>query len=297
MIFAEKLKAMRKQAGMSQEKLAEKLGVSRQAITKWETAGGIPDIDNMIAIAALFGVAIDQLILEEKSTRREKDFLYESVTAYDIDQSKHFDIKLGGARRVAVSGYEGEKMLVRLASNDQSSLASDFKIKIDDVKKRIDVDVIRQESVTEAAAKEEVYIFVRLPNRYIGKVELKANAQRVEVRSLACESIDLTVKSNTMVLDGVEGMTEIDCNQDMNIICPTLSGSIALNQVGATSRLCVPQGASFTAACKGIGTKISYEQNGQRTQAFDTPNAEIGIELNGIRSELVIYSAENAVEG
>ena len=45
MTFAEKLKSIRKQAGMSQEKLAEKLGVSRQAVTKWETDAGIPDIE------------------------------------------------------------------------------------------------------------------------------------------------------------------------------------------------------------------------------------------------------------
>ena len=44
MTFAEKLKTLRKQAGMSQEQLAEKLRVSRQAVTKWETDGGIPDI-------------------------------------------------------------------------------------------------------------------------------------------------------------------------------------------------------------------------------------------------------------
>ena len=47
MTFAEKLKSIRKQAGMSQEKLAEKLGVSRQAVTKWETDAGIPDIENI----------------------------------------------------------------------------------------------------------------------------------------------------------------------------------------------------------------------------------------------------------
>ena len=40
MTFAEKLKSMRKQSGMSQEKLAEKIGVSRQAITKWENNSG-----------------------------------------------------------------------------------------------------------------------------------------------------------------------------------------------------------------------------------------------------------------
>ena len=50
MTLAEKLKSSRKQAGMSQEQLAEKLGVSRQAVTKWETDAGIPDIENVIAI-------------------------------------------------------------------------------------------------------------------------------------------------------------------------------------------------------------------------------------------------------
>ena len=50
MTLAEKLKSIRKQAGMSQEQLAEKLGVSRQAVTKWETDAGIPDIENVIAI-------------------------------------------------------------------------------------------------------------------------------------------------------------------------------------------------------------------------------------------------------
>ena len=42
MTFAENLKMLRKQAGMSQEQLAEKLGVSRQAVTKWETGAGNP---------------------------------------------------------------------------------------------------------------------------------------------------------------------------------------------------------------------------------------------------------------
>jgi transcriptional regulator with XRE-family HTH domain len=51
MTFAEKLKSIRKQAGMSQEQLAEKLGVSRQAVTKWETDAGIPDISFPFTLA------------------------------------------------------------------------------------------------------------------------------------------------------------------------------------------------------------------------------------------------------
>ncbi len=53
MTFAEKLKSIRKQAGMSQEQLAEKLSVSRQAVMKWETDAGIPDMENIMAISAI----------------------------------------------------------------------------------------------------------------------------------------------------------------------------------------------------------------------------------------------------
>ena len=66
MAFAEKLRTLRKQAGMFQEKLAEKFGVSRQAVTKWETDTGIPDIENIMAISALFGISIDELLSNEK---------------------------------------------------------------------------------------------------------------------------------------------------------------------------------------------------------------------------------------
>ena len=80
MTFAEKLRSIRKQAGMSQEKLAEKLNVSRQAVTKWETEEGIPDIENIMAISALLGISIDELLSNEKSTKGKDDYLFESVT-------------------------------------------------------------------------------------------------------------------------------------------------------------------------------------------------------------------------
>lgn len=76
MTFAEKLKELRKQSGISQEKLAEKLGVSRQAVTKWERDSGVPDIENIIAISKLFDVSMDELFSNERSEKKERDFLY-----------------------------------------------------------------------------------------------------------------------------------------------------------------------------------------------------------------------------
>lgn len=288
MTFAEKLKSIRKQAGMSQEKLAEKIGVSRQAVTKWETDMGIPDMENIMAISALFHISIDELFSNEKEIKNQTDYLYESITEYDIGEVKRFDMKLGGASMLVLSGYKGEKIRVRLASNTVSTLQSDFKIKIDDIRKRIDVDVSRRNKMTEAIAKEAVVIFVQLPNQYVGKIELAANAESIRIESLECENIELDTKTKNMTLEDVTGTVEINCNLDMNILLNTLNGAVELNQVSATSKICVPEGITFTALAKGIGTSISYEKDGKQVESFSVPDAENIIELNGIKSELVI---------
>ena len=62
MTFGEKLKEARKNAGLSQEELAERIGVSRAAVAKWETDKGLPDIDNLKAMAGLLDVSIDYLL-------------------------------------------------------------------------------------------------------------------------------------------------------------------------------------------------------------------------------------------
>lgn len=288
MTFAEKLKSIRKQAGMSQEKLAEKIGVSRQAVTKWETDMGIPDIENIMAISALFHISIDELLSNEKGRKQETDYLYESITEYDIDEPKRYDMKLGGASMLVLSGYEGEKIRVRLVSNTVSTLQRDFKVKIDDIRKRIDVDVSRKNQMTEATAKEAVVLFVQLPNQYVDKIELAVNAESIQIQSLECDSIELDTKTKNLTLEEVTGTVEINCNLDMNILCHTLNGAVEINQVSATSKIRVPKETPFTAVTKGIKTSISYEQDGKRTESFCADGADNVIELNGIKSELVI---------
>ena len=288
MTFAEKLKTLRKQAGMSQEQLAEKLRVSRQAVTKWETDGGIPDIENIMAISTLFDISIDDLFSKEKRGKKTAEYLFESITEYDIDERKRYDMKFGGAKQFLLEGYAGEKIRVRLASNTMPSLQQDFKVRIDDIRKRIDVDVNRRNGVTEAAAKEAVSIYVQIPAPYIGKIECGVNAATVEIRSLECESIELDIKSPSVMLEDVVGTVEINCNLDMEVVCRSLNGEVAINQVSATSKIHVPEGVDFTAGAKGIGTSISYEKGGKQAEDFSVPDAENRIELNGIRSELVI---------
>lgn len=67
MMFADNLVEMRKYRNWSQEELAEKIGVSRQTLSKYETGESLPDIEKCRQLADLFGVTVDDLIRYEKS--------------------------------------------------------------------------------------------------------------------------------------------------------------------------------------------------------------------------------------
>lgn len=62
MTLGQKLKEIRKRFGLSQEQLAEIINVSRQAITKWESDNGLPDVSNLQELSKVFGVTVDYLL-------------------------------------------------------------------------------------------------------------------------------------------------------------------------------------------------------------------------------------------
>ena len=73
--LANRLVELRKQNKLSQEALAEKLGLSRQSISKWERAEASPDTDNLIALAEVYGMSLDELLgseTKEKVTKVEE---------------------------------------------------------------------------------------------------------------------------------------------------------------------------------------------------------------------------------
>ena len=86
MTFGEKLSSLRKEANLTQKDLAVMLDVSRQAVTKWETGVGMPDIDNIKKIASIFKTSIDELI-----DYKVEDIKFECgsvIEAIDNEQSR-----------------------------------------------------------------------------------------------------------------------------------------------------------------------------------------------------------------
>lgn len=77
MTLGERIKACRRKAGLSQEKVAELVGVSRQAVTKWESDQSAPNTDNLFRLAEILGTTVDFLITAEDSSRSVAGQVYQ----------------------------------------------------------------------------------------------------------------------------------------------------------------------------------------------------------------------------
>ena len=94
---------LRRQAGLSQEEFAERLGVSRQAVSKWERGEAYPDTENLIVISNMFGVTIDELLKSDNISADTEDA--KSGQINDEDQGDDaFRVKVGDKVDLNLSG-------------------------------------------------------------------------------------------------------------------------------------------------------------------------------------------------
>lgn len=99
MNFQEKLMLLRNQYRLSQEELAERIGISRQAVAKWESGKAVPDINNLIQLSNIFKISLDRLVKEEESgcslefptgeKKKKEDFLDFLLTAKKSGYASH----------------------------------------------------------------------------------------------------------------------------------------------------------------------------------------------------------------
>lgn len=92
MSFGEKLFKLRKEKGLSQESLAEQLGTTRQAISKWENNQGFPETEKLLQLSNIFETSVDFLLKDEQTSKdiNEKGYYVskEMATAYIANQKK-----------------------------------------------------------------------------------------------------------------------------------------------------------------------------------------------------------------
>ncbi|MBF1137890.1 MAG: helix-turn-helix transcriptional regulator [[Eubacterium] sulci] len=290
-----RIRELRKQAKLSQEMMAEKIGVSRQAITKWETGLGVPDIENLVAIADLFKLSLDELMGRDiEHETLAKDYLYESVTEYDIDGKKNFDISFMGANKLKLYAYEGEKVKVILLSDTISDIQNELKTKIDDIKWKIDIDIKRVGNLSETVAKNELTIKILIPQLYMGEVDLNGNTNILELKNLELDNIEFGGKSKEITLENIKSHIEIDTNEDAKLYVKNVEGALDINQLSATSKLYIASTDEFGFVTKGVLNKVLCKQDMLNIKEV-SEEPKLVIELNGIKSELSICHMEDSM--
>ena len=292
MNFAEKLKTLRKQKGISQEQLAEKIYVSRQAITKWESGNGIPDIENLIAISALFNESLDSLVSEEKSLISKNEFLYNSRTEYDLDSPKKIDLKLGLAHEVIIEKTRDEKIQVIAASNKLSFLSQQVKVKIVEDKRRMDVIVKRTSDLSDIACLENLFILVRIPEKFVADIELSSELENLKIRDITFDAVEFDGKAKNVFVTNATGHVELNTSSNLNVEASGVKGKIDLNHFHAVSKIKFAEGQNYYLKNAGRFTRFVDSSSkviaGKRSKDDPSESVDLIVELNGWKSEAQI---------
>ena len=111
MVLSEKLQLLRKKNGYSQEQLADKLGIARQTVSKWENGQAVPELKGLIQLSELYGVTIDRIVKEDDSC---KILLLENV---NIDMRDMISF-LVLAKRNTYASKENQVKACRVNSHD-----------------------------------------------------------------------------------------------------------------------------------------------------------------------------------
>ena len=291
MDFGDKLKQYRVAQGLSQEQLAEKIGVSRQAITKWETKRGLPDVENMIILAELFKLTLDELVLSEVKKQETQPQIFVSETAYDIDTQKHFDINLGGARSITLKTGSDEKIHIRLSSETLEDIGTLFKIKLDEKKGKLDVDLQNKKGVSRFEAQESVDVTLLLPEKFTEHAEVNASVKTLYVEDLCLERLEYDGDAEKVYIRDVMGSVELTAKTDYEIwiagSCPRLD----VNQFKAKTVVHLKDAENVRLQNNGRKCTVITRKNGEAFELTENEHAQNTISNSGIFSELIVELA------
>lgn len=290
MNFGDSLKKIRTNQGLSQEQLAEKIGVSRQAITKWETNRGLPDVENMIILANIFNMTLDELILQRKNEQEIQENLFSSETVYDIDCVKHFDIRVGNARKIFICTCDDEKIHIKLRSDVLDNLNSLYKVKIDEKKHRIDVDCKNIKEISRFESEKSLDIIIMLPKDFTEHCEIDANVKELYIENLKVKRLEYDGAADLVYINNVEGNLELTGKTDYEINLVGTCALLDVNQLGAKALIHVTDISKYKVVNKGRKSKIYCLKDGILSEEIIDANGENIISTSGIRSELIIVT-------
>lgn len=275
MLFNEKLKMLRKESKMTQEQLAEKLNVSRQAITKWEAGDGVPDIENLKQISKVFNITIDELVKEEKNVQIEEKKKYNYIEELEIDYTKHFDINICKIEEVNFIRNDEEKVKVELLSDNNDNLKNSFKIEFDNHYNKIDIDITNNEKKTDTI------VNIYLPQKYIEDIEINTKVKTMNINGLEIEKLEFDGILKYINVKKSKGRIVLNTTKcDVEAFYDKFEGNLEVNIINSTARVQIPKETKYKTILKGMKNKFINENS--------VDDANNIIELNGLNSKLII---------
>lgn len=275
MLFSEKLKKIRKDNNLTQEELAEKLLVSRQAITKWESGDGIPDIENLKQISILFNISIDELVKEEKTINIEAKKQFSYIKELEIDHTKHFDININKSYEINIKPNDLEIVKIEVLSNEEENLEELFKIKFDNIYNKLDIDIKNK------SKSNDISINIYIPEKYINDIELKSKSKCLNISNININELEydgslkyLNVKNskNKIILNTTKCDVEVEYDK--------FDGVLEVNTFNSVSRVKLPKDSEYKTILKGIKNQFEDEKNNELSSNV--------LELNGLNSKLIV---------
>ena len=275
MLFNEKLRKIRKENNLTQEELAEKLNVSRQAITKWESGVGIPDIENLKQISNMFNISIDELVKEDKEIILEVKKQYTISKELEIDHTKHFDINISKIFELNIKPNDEEKVEVEISSNEEANLEDLFKIKFDDLYNRLDIDIKNKSKVSD------ITINLYIPEKYINDIELKSKLKYLNIYDIFINELEYDGVLKYLNVYNSKGRIILNTTKcDIEATYDKFDGILEVNTFNSVSRVSIPKDTKYKTILKGIKNEFVNAVNNEESENI--------IELNGINSKLIV---------
>ncbi len=288
----ETIKNLRKQNNLTQEQLAEKLNVSRQAITKWESGAGQPDIGNLKAIAQVFDISYDQLLSDGDVTGRDNV----SRTEFDVFGESDFEISCDCVKELNITAGDFEKIAVEIRTDLPDKAYHLAKVRLENgrgndlavVKIRPDKKYVREETgkpMTKQEAKQYLTVNVILPLAFADKIELSGDAEILTIHDFAePKHIEFDGKAHIVNIRSAKGHLELNSGTDMEIRYDGSMEQLDVNQLNAVSNLYLTKDARVNVYNKGRSCDLVFDGY------ENVPDAAHQVELNGRKTELTVRS-------
>ena len=242
----------------------------------------------MIILAEIFKVTLDELILERINVQESQQDLFDSETVYDIDCDKHFDIRIGNARKLCIQGCYDEKVHIKLQSEVLENLSSLYKVKIDENKKRLDINCHNKKEISQFEAENSLDIIIMLPMNFTEHCEIDASVKELYIENLKLKRLEYDGDAEAVYIKDAEESLEFTGKTDYDITIDGTCTQLDVNQWGAKALIHVADISKYTFINKGRKSKIYCLKNGAISEEIAGFNGDIIISISGIGSELIV---------